>query len=744
MVSIRKAHTLDVASAQDAYAVLARIPGVAASLSTELLVSALERLRTAYPADESNACARALTAALDIVEILAALGLDADALLAGMLVVPQLQGRIALEEAALAWGDEVAAILSGVQRMEALHAVTASAAGEGFANRLQHGENLRRMLISMIDDPRVALVKLAERVQGLRALGADADGVNARRVAREAMEIYAPLAHRLGVGQLRWELEDLAFRHLHPADYREIAALLDEKRIDREHFIADAAERLRAALSAAGLQAEISGRPKHLYSIWRKMQRKGIGLSAVHDVRALRVLVGSVADCYATLGVTHGLWRNMPGEFDDYIASPKANGYRSLHTAVIGDGGKVLEVQIRTATMHQEAEFGICAHWQYKSPEARAYHGAAYDEKIGWLRQVLGWGEELDAGELLSEHLRREVGAERVYVLTPEGHVVDLPCGATPVDFAYHVHTELGHRCRGARVDGRIVSLAHALQSGERVEIIRGKTAAPNRDWLRQGNDFVHTARARSKIRHWFRHENREQLIVAGRALLERELRRMSLAIPPPARLAADLGFAAVDDMLAALGAGDIGNAQLLAALAPASDLLAPVIVTRAPRRKQPPGAVAVAGIGNVLTHFARCCKPLPGDPIAGYVTEGRGVSVHQRECAKLLSLAGANPARIIEVSWQQEQPRSHAVDLVLRAHDRPGLLRDIVTLLGNERINVLDLGTVVDRARSIATVRLTVEVVSLEALGRILEKLTRLSGVFSARRHTEGGEGKA
>ncbi|MBK6289044.1 MAG: bifunctional (p)ppGpp synthetase/guanosine-3',5'-bis(diphosphate) 3'-pyrophosphohydrolase [Gammaproteobacteria bacterium] len=738
MVSIRKAHSLEAAPVRDACALLERIPGVADLPGKERLATALERVRAAHADAPDAAGARALATALDIVEILAALGLDAAALLAGMLVVPLLQGRIALEEIALAWGTEVAAILSGVQRMDALHAVTANASGAGFANRQHHGESLRRMLVSMIDDPRVALVKLAERVQGLRALGATGDGATALRVAREAMDIYAPLAHRLGVGQLKWELEDLAFRHLHPADYRGIAALLDEKRRDREHFIAAAAERLQRALSAAGLQAEISGRPKHLYSIWGKMQRKGIELSEVYDVRALRVLVGSVADCYATLGVTHGLWRNLPGEFDDYIANPKANGYRSLHTAVIGDGGKVLEVQIRTPTMHQEAEFGICAHWQYKSPETGAQPGDGYDEKIGWLRQVLGWGEELDAGELLSEHLRREVRAERVYVLTPEGHVVDLPRGATPVDFAYHVHTGLGHHCRGAKVDGRIVSLAHALQTGERVEIIRGKSPAPNRDWLRQGNDFVHTARARSKIRHWFRHENREQLIAAGRVVLERELRRMSLAPPPVAKLAADLGFPVVDDMHAALGAGDIGNAQLLSALAPASDLPAPATVARAARRKPSAGMVAVAGIGNVLTHFARCCKPLPGDPIAGYVTAGHGVSVHRRECAKLLSLAGANPARMIEVNWQREQPRSHAVDLVVRAHDRPGLLKDIVTLLGNERVNVLDLGTVVDRVRYIATVRLTVEVASLEALGRILEKLARLSGVFAARRHTE------
>jgi GTP pyrophosphokinase len=333
-------------------------------------------------------------------------------------------------------------------------------------------------------------------------------------LAREVMDIYAPLAHRLGVGQIKWEIEDLAFRHLHPDEYRRIAALLDERRADREDFIARATDRLAAALAAAGIEAEVSGRAKHLYSIWRKMQRKGLEISEVYDVRALRVMVTDATACYSALGTVHALWRNIPGEFDDYIANPKPNGYRSLHTAVMGEGGKVLEVQIRTGDMHREAEFGICAHWHYKGVDAREAVGG-YEEKIGWLRQVLGWGEELDAGDLVPEHLRREAGEQRVYVLTPDGHVVDLPRGATPVDFAYQVHTELGHRCRGARVEGRIVSLEHALATGERVEILRGKVAAPNREWLRPGNEFVHTARARAKIRHFFREQDREQHLAA-------------------------------------------------------------------------------------------------------------------------------------------------------------------------------------------------------------------------------------
>ena len=740
MVKIRDAHSIEGPLPDDGASLLARVPSAQAVNGAERVAAALDAVLAAYATEEDAAQRRERVAvALDILETLATLGLDAEALCAGVLCVPVAEGRIAAEALAAGFGADVATLIAGVQRMDALALDPHDhPRRHSFANRQRQGENLRRMLVSMIDDPRVALVKLAERVQALRALGSAENAPGAVQIARAAMDIYAPLAHRLGVGQIKWELEDLAFRHLQPVDYRDIAKLLDERRADREQFIAEAIARLRAALDAAGVKAELSGRPKHLYSIWRKMQRKGIGITEVYDVRALRVLVGSAADCYSTLGIVHGLWRNLPGEFDDYIANPKPNGYRSLHTAVIGDGGRVLEVQIRTGDMHQEAELGICAHWVYKGGE-RAGAGSGYEDKIGWLRQVLGWGGELDAGELISEHLRREVGADRVYVLTPDGHVVDLPAGATPVDFAYQVHSELGHRCRGARVDGRIVSLDYTLCTGERVEIIRGKNAAPNRDWLRAGNEFVHTARARSKIRHWFREQDREALVAAGRALLERELRRVALSAPPLPALARGLGFASAEDLLDSLGSGETGIGQVLAFLAPEEQGL-PAVPPELPRapRKRPRAAVAVDGIDNLMTSFAGCCRPLPGDAIAGYVTGGRGVSVHRRDCSKLQRLAAENPARIIDLRWQDAQPRAHAVDLRVVAHDRAGLLKDLVTLLGNERVNVLDLGSTVDRARQIATVRLTVEIGSLEALARVLEKLGRVRGTISVQRHSE------
>ncbi len=735
MVAIRNAHALRGPLPADGDALLARVPQAAVVAGSERVAAALDHLLRAHAGAPAAVTRRRASAALDIVETLAMLGLDADALVAGVLC------QAGVEDAAVRerFGDGVLSLLEGVRRMDVLGPGSGGGSANSFANRRRQGEMLRRMLVSMIDDPRVALVRLAERVQALRNLDPADRGEQAQQTARAAMEIYAPLAHRLGVGQIKWELEDLAFRQLQPDDYRRIAKLLAERRADRDRFIAAAIARLGEALAGAGLRAELSGRPKHLYSIWRKMQRKGIGITEVYDVRAVRALVGTVADCYSTLGVVHGLWRNLPGEFDDYIANPKPNGYRSLHTAVIGDGGKVLEVQIRTRDMHEEAELGICAHWTYKGSD-RAAPGSGYDDKIAWLRQVIEWGGELDASETIAEHLRREVVADRVYVLTPEGHVVDLPAGSTPVDFAYQVHSELGHRCRGARVDGRIVGLDHVLATGERVEILRGKHAAPNRDWLRAGNAFVHTARARSRIRHWFREQDRERLAAAGRALLERELRRVALAPPALPALARGLGFADVTDLLAALGSGETGVGEVIAHLAPAESAPSPPLprpaATRAGARER--GTVVVAGLDNVMTTLARCCAPLPGDVIAGYVTAGRGVSVHRADCAKLQRLVQQAPSRAIEVRWHAGAQHTHEVQLRVVAHDRPALLQDLVTLLVNERVNVLDLATTVDRRRRLATVQLTIEAASLEALGRILDKIARVSGVIGAARHVE------
>lgn len=741
MVAIRNAHDLRGPLPTDGAALLAQVPQAAAIGGSERVARAFDFLLDACGSGDVDDTRRCIAAALDIVETLAMLGLDVDALVAGALCQYPDPGAFRSDVIRETFGEGVAALLDGVRRMDVLGVGSGEGSANSFADRRRQGEMLRRMLVSMIDDPRVALVRLAERVQALRSLDPMDRSEAALQTARAAMEIYAPLAHRLGVGQIKWELEDLAFRQLQPDDYRRIANLLAERRVDRDRFIAAAVARLGEALAAAGLRAELSGRSKHLYGIWRKMQRKGVGITEVYDVRALRALVDTIADCYSTLGVVHGLWRNLPGEFDDYIANPKPNGYRSLHTAVIGDGGKVLEVQIRTREMHEEAELGICAHWIYKG-SGHAVSGSDYEDKIAWLRQVIEWGGELDATETIAEHLRREVVADRVYVLTPGGHVVDLPAGSTPVDFAYQIHSELGHRCRGARVDGRIVGLDHVLGTGERVEILRGKQAAPNRDWLRPGNVFVHTARARSRIRHWFRQQDREQLASAGRVLLERELRRVALPVPALSVIARGMGFAEVDDLLSALGSGETSIGEVIAHVAPVQAPPPPVVKTRVvrggrvtPRERS---AVEVDGIDNVMTSLARCCAPLPGDPIAGYVTVGRGISVHRLDCLKFRRLMQQHPERGIGVSWKEAVQQGHEVQVLVVAHDRPALLQDLVTLLGNERVNVLDLGTAVDRRRRLASVRLTVEVGSLEALGYMLDKIGRVRGVIGARRYVE------
>jgi len=465
-------------------------------------------------------------------------------------------------------------------------------------------------------------------------------------------------------------------------------------------------------------------------------------ISELYDIRALRVLVKSPAACYTTLGVVHSLWRNIPREFDDYIANPKPNGYRSLHTAVIGDGGKVLEVQIRTPEMHEEAELGICAHWRYKGAGASDKATSGYEEKLEWLRQVLLWGEELQGEDVISEHLRKEVGEDRIYALTPEGHVVDLPAGATPVDFAYHVHTEVGHRCRGAKVDGRIVSLDYPLATGERVEIITGKEAEPNRDWLLADNGYVCTARARSKVRTWFRQQNREHTIEAGRAMLDRELRRLAVKRPSTASLAERFGFDSEQSFLLAIGYGELAPATIVADFADSEPVSEhpqlPELGRARGSRSNALRAVAVSGADNLLMQYAGCCKPLPGDAIAGYITTGRGISIHQRECPKFIALAEESPQRTIDVLWQDDGQQTFEVTLRIYAHDRTGLLRDVISTISNDRVNIDDVRSVIDRSQHAVTMHIGIEVPSMKSLGRIIEKINRVDGVQDVSRSLE------
>ncbi|HEY0309989.1 MAG TPA: bifunctional (p)ppGpp synthetase/guanosine-3',5'-bis(diphosphate) 3'-pyrophosphohydrolase [Luteimonas sp.] len=636
----------------------------------------------------------------------------------------------------------VVALLEGqraASQVWALHAERhASGAGSG-------SEGLRRLLLAIVRDLRVVPILLARQLARLRA--ADALPEPARRaLAQLTRDIHAPLANRLGIWQLKWELEDLAFRHLEPDTYRRIARLLDEKRSGRERYIDAVKATLGDALAAQGVRAEVAGRPKHIYSIWKKMRKKDVPIGELYDLRAVRVLVEDVAACYAALGVVHALWVPLPGEFDDYIARPKRNDYRSLHTAVVGPEGKTLEVQIRTREMHAQAELGVAAHWRYKEgggPGRSAAGNAALDRKIEWMRRLLDTHVDGKAGDadLLGE-LDSELVEDRVYALTPKGEVVDLPVGATPLDFAYHVHTEVGHRCRGAKVNGRIVPLDHVLRSGDRVEIMTAKTGEPRRDWLVQSNGFLASARSREKVRSWFHKLDRARNVQAGRDLLERELKRVGLQQADLAPVLRRFNAPSLEDLHVLVALGDVGPHQVARALGEAAREVppAPVRPVRRPRGgKSPASSVTVVGVGNLLVQMARCCQPLPGEAIAGYLTRGRGVSVHRTDCATLRRLVAAQPGRRMAVEWSGAQPAAREVDLVLDAADRKWLLKDVTNAIAQEDANVLDIrseaGT--NAPGGGVRLRLKLRVADFGQLSRLLGKLEALDGVESARRAT-------
>lgn len=678
-------------------------------------------------------------AGLDIAEILADLKLDQDSLVAAIIYRGVREGKITLAAVHQRFGPVVAKLIEGVLRMAAISASINPRESVVVGSQTQV-ENLRKMLVAMVDDVRVALIKLAERTCAIRAVK-EADEEKRQRVAREVFDIYAPLAHRLGIGHIKWELEDLSFRYLEPEQYKQIAKLLHERRLDREQYINDAMDHLRQELEATGIKADISGRAKHIYSIWRKMQRKGLQFSQIYDVRALRVLVPEVRDCYTTLGIVHTLWRHIPKEFDDYIANPKENGYRSLHTAVLGPEGKVLEVQIRTHAMHEEAELGVCAHWRYKGTDVKSGSNH-YEEKISWLRQVIEWHEELGDIGGLAEQLRVDIEPDRVYVFTPDGHAIDLPKGATPLDFAYRVHTEIGHNCRGAKINGRIVPLTYSLQTGEQVEIITSKQGTPSRDWLNPNLGYVTTSRARAKIVHWFKLQDRDQNVAAGKQLLERELARLALVGADFDKLAEKANLKTAEDLFAALGAGDV---RLAHAVNLAQQLLEPErgneqleLIPRKAQGFKPGkrGDIQIQGVGNLLTQMAGCCQPLPGDPIVGYITLGRGVTIHRQDCPTALQQTAREPERMIQVSWGPVPVQTYPVEIVIKAYDRSGLLRDVTQVLLNEKLNVLAVNTRSNKEDNTASMSITVEIPGLDALGRLLARIGQLPNIIEARRH--------
>lgn len=681
---------------------------------------------------------------LEMADILGELKLDQATLEAAVLYRAVREGLVGIEAVGKQFGQEVARLIDGVLQMAAIS--TTQLPSHEMSQHDQQ-DNLRKMLVTMIDDVRVALIKIAERTCALRQVK-DAPREKQLRVSREVFDIYAPLAHRLGIGHLKWELEDLSFRYLHEDDYKAIARQLAEKRLDRDRYIVEVVDALKGMLEAQGIpRYDVDGRAKHIYSIWRKMKRKRIDFSQVNDIRAVRILVPEVTDCYTVLGLVHSRWHHVPNEFDDYIANPKKNGYQSLHTAVLGPENKVLEIQIRTFAMHEEAELGVCAHWRYKGHDTKA-KSSSYEEKIAWLRQVLEWQEEV--GELgdLSEGLNSDVAPDRIYVFTPDGHVIDLPRIATPIDFAYRVHTEVGHRCRGAKVNGRIVPLTYRLKTGQQVEILTASKGGPSRDWLNPSLGYVRTSRARAKIQAWFKHQARDQNLEEGRALFEREMKRLDLEDMDLETLARKVNYQSPDDMYAALGAGDLRIGQVLhqaqQLFGENDDQEQLDRLLAKPRRAPGKGGqsdITVLGVGNLKTSMANCCHPVPGEPIVGFITQGRGVTVHRQECPNILQLRLEEPQRIIEVEWGERARTQYPVNIEVQAWDRSGLLRDVTGVLGNEKVNVLAVNTLTDTDDGIARMRITVEVDGLETLGRLFSRIQQLSNVIEVRRLRSGAK---
>ncbi|MGI9261616.1 MAG: RelA/SpoT family protein, partial [Woeseiaceae bacterium] len=601
--------------------------------------------------------------------------------------------------------------------------------GEALAT--QQSEALRKMLLAVVSDARLVIARIGEQVYRLRR-AKNAPAAAKRAIAVETQEIYAPLANRLGIWQLKWELEDLAFRFLNPDVYKEVAKALNEKRGEREDFIEEVRETLETELSNHGIEAEIAGRPKHIFSIWRKMQRKQARLEEIFDVRAFRVLVNDVAECYAALGIVHNIWSYLPGEFDDYIANPKDNDYQSLHTALIGPEGQSIEVQIRTHEMHRHAELGVAAHWKYKEGGGTQ---AGFDRKIRLLRHLLDpTGVE---GDLLDQ-LRGDVFEDRIYAVSPRGDVVEMPADATPLDFAYHVHTQIGHRCRGAKVNGRIVPLTYKVQNGDKIEVITAKDEQPSRDWLNPQLGYLVSSRSRAKVRAWYRLRDRDQNRRQGREILDRELTRLSVRDITVEAIAAQLKMKDVAALCVALGAGDITSAAIASALQNLRGADSTDVIKRRRTRKRKEkqaGGIAISGVGDLLYNFAQCCRPVPPEDIAGYITLGRGVSIHRGDCGNYLNLQSRSPERVIEVDWGGTADAIYPAELTVEAFDRQGLLKDVSTVLADEQVSVEGVNTQNDRKTMQVEMHLSIAVPGLPTLSRVIDRLEQLPNVASVRR---------
>lgn len=687
---------------------------------------------------------------LAVAAILAEMQVPPAVVIAGLLHDTVEDTIVTLEDIRKEFGDEVARLVDGVTKLTNLPRVSRGdqhreslIADEDLlpepvetSSRSRRkdmtNETLRKVFLAMGDDIRVVLIKLADRLHNMRTLGYMPEEKR-KRIAQQTLDIFAPLANRLGIWQIKWELEDLAFRYVNPEKYREIAENLAERRQDRERQIQQIIQRLQTILRENGIKAEISGRPKHIYSIYKKMAEKGKTFEMVRDLRAVRCIVKDIPSCYAALGVIHTHWRPIPQEFDDYIAAPKDNFYQSLHTAVIYDDGKPLEVQIRTMEMHQNAEYGIAAHWRYKE---RGPKDELYEQRINWLRKLMEWRQEIEDAQEFVEGMKSDVFQDRVYVFTPRGDIIDLPAGSTPIDFAYHVHTEIGNRCRGAKVNGKLVTLDYTLKTGDQVEILTAKQGGPSRDWLNPSLGLVKTQRARSKIRAWFKKQDREQNLTQGKAMFEKELRRLGITDVDVEKLAQDFDFKNAEDLYVAVGCGDIGLGRVINRISDENAKKDPFIFTlHQPKETKPSGnGVTVLGLKGILTTFARCCNPAPGDEIVGYITRGRGATIHRQDCPNVLRLKERE--RIVKVTWG-EPHQTYPVHVLVKAYDRQGLMNDISMIISNEEVNLLDIDLKV--THNLASIHMVLEISDINQLSRVLTRIENLPNVLEAHRTNPG-----
>nr|WP_283616854.1 GTP diphosphokinase [Alteromonas macleodii] len=724
MVSTRKVHQAD------------RPPFEAWLDSLELSAETKEKLSAVSSIPER------LLVGQEMVEILCQLNMD-DATLQAALVFPYCeQHALSEDDIYEEFGGEIRDLIVGVRRMDAIKSLHArKVKGSGFAEKSdeQHIDSIRRMLLAMVEDVRAVVIKMAERICALQQVK-KADEETRVMVARECASIYAPLANRLGIGQLKWELEDLAFRYLHPITYKQIAHQLDGKRRERAEYIETIVGDLQGLLDSEEIRAEVYGRPKHIFSIWKKMQKKRLTFEQLFDIRAVRIIAERLQDCYAALGTVHASYKHLPNEFDDYIATPKPNGYQSIHTVIVGPEGKSVEIQIRTQKMHQDAELGVAAHWKYKEGSTGKQSG--YDERINWLRRILAWQEEVAESGDLVEELRSQVFDDRVYVFTPKGDVIDLPQGATPLDFAYYIHSNVGHRCIGAKVNGRIVPFTYLLQSGDQIEVLTGKEPNPSRDWMHPGLGYVHSSRARATIHSFFKKQDRDKNLAAGKELLERELQRAHFPAKVPNEAFEKFNLQTLDDLYTAVGAGDVRVMQVINFIHHLQEPPAPEpeISPKVKTRKTAAGsgkkdAVVVQGVGHLMSQLANCCKPVPGEAILGYITQGRGVSVHKESCDQLQHLLSQHPERQIEVNWSQELKVGFETGIDIFCHDRTGLLRDITTVLANENVPLLGVNSLSDKNRQTALITISIEVQDLDTVSKVLTRLRQLKGVTDAKR---------